>query len=165
MAHWENKGNTDEWYTPKYIFDALQVEFHVDVASPEDRTFCHVPAKVFITKNSLYSNWGGFAWMNPPFGGRNALIPWLNKMYQHGNGIALTPDRTSAPWWQDAAKKADAILLVGKKVKFIKPDGSTGNSPGTGTTLFGYGERAVLSLIKAEENGLGILFNRLNTAM
>lgn len=163
MGKHEAIGMSDEWYTPKYIFDALQVEFHVDVASPEDRTFCHVPAKVFITENSLYSKWGGFAWMNPPFGGRNALIPWLNKMHQHGNGIALTPDRTSAPWWQDAAKKADAILLIGGKVKFIKPDGSTGNSPGTGTTLFAYGDQAIQALMNAKRNGLGIFLKEETT--
>jgi hypothetical protein len=39
--------------------------------------------------------------MNPPFGGRNGLAPWLDKFFANGNGIALTPDRTSAPWWQD----------------------------------------------------------------
>ena len=93
--------------------------------------------------------------MNPPFGGRNGLVPWLDKFFDHGNGIALTPDRTSAPWWQDAARRADGILFVAGKIKFERPDGSVGKSPGTGTTLFASGARADAALIRAARLGLG----------
>ena len=44
MAAYESHGETDEWYTPKYIFDALGVEFDLDVASPQNGPR-HVPAK------------------------------------------------------------------------------------------------------------------------
>lgn len=104
MGHWEANGKTDEWYTPKYIFDALECAFDTDVASPKDRSFCHVPAFDFITENSLTAIWEGFVWCNPPFGGRNGISPWLDKMATHKNGIALAPDRTSTSWWQKAAK-------------------------------------------------------------
>lgn len=160
MSHWEQSGRSDEWYTPKYIFDAMQVAFDLDVAAPEDRTYITVPAKEFITSNSLDLQWNGFVWMNPPFGKRNSLSGWLDKIAEHGDGIALTPDRTSAPWWQGAAAKCDALMFIGKKVKFIKPDGTTGDSPSTGTTLFAYGERAVIALRHAEHNGLGTLLIR-----
>lgn len=158
MSHWENNGKSDEWYTPKYVFDALDCTFHVDVAAPKDRTHCHVPAEYFITENSLDSIWYDFVWMNPPFGGRNGLIPWLNRINQHGNGIALTPDRTSAPWWQQAAKQSNCHLQVTGKIKFIDQNGNIGIKPGNGTTLFAYGERAVKALLKAQENKLGMVF-------
>ena len=157
MSVWETVGQSDEWYTPKYIFDSLGCEFDQDVAAPEMRIHCHVPAKEFITETSLEKEWFGFVWMNPPFGKRNTIGEWLDKIYEHGDGIALTPDRTSAGWWQRAAKQADAMLLVSGKIKFIKPDGSVGKQPGTGTTLFAYGVKAVECLIKARNNGLGIL--------
>lgn len=96
--------------------------------------------------------------MNPPFGGRNGIAPWMNKIAMHGDGIDLTPDRTSAEWWQNAAKKANCILFINGKVKFIKPDGTTGDQPSNGTTLFGYGENAELYLRIARDNGLGQLF-------
>jgi hypothetical protein len=160
MSIWENFGKTDEWYTPKYIFDALGCEFDLDVAAPVNRTFCNVPAKEFITENSLDKIWNGFIWMNPPFGGRNNKTVWLDKIFEHGNGVALTPDRTSAPWFQKAANEADALLFVAGKIKFVKPDGTTGDSPGNGTTLFAYGSTAVQALQNAQINKLGTMFIR-----
>jgi DNA N-6-adenine-methyltransferase Dam len=163
MSKWESAGKSDEWYTPKYVFDAmgfvfgLDVVFDLDVAAPKDRTFCYVPAKNFITEGSIESDWNGFVWMNPPFGGRNSIGVWLDKIFMHNDGIALTPDRTSAAWWQRAASQCDAILFVKGKIKFIRPDGTEGKSPSTGTTLFGYGCRAKHALALANDRGLGIL--------
>lgn len=158
MSYWENNGLSDEWYTPKYVFDALDIQFDTDAASPLDRTYCHVPAKEFITEDSLNKVWNGFTWCNPPFGGRNTIGLWLDKMNQHKNGIVLTPDRSSAPWWSKASKEADCILTVNHKIKFIKPDGTLGKSPSNGTTLFGYGPTAVYALGNAHNNKLGTLF-------
>jgi hypothetical protein len=80
----------------------------------------------------------------------------MNKFFEHGSGIALTPDRTSAPWFQEAWSKAAAVMFL-PKVKFIRPDGSLGKQPGSGTALWGAGELAVEALIRAERQGLGIL--------
>ena len=35
MSAWERPGKSDEWHTPKYIFDAMAVTFDLDVASPQ----------------------------------------------------------------------------------------------------------------------------------
>jgi len=80
MSH-ESLGKSDEWYTPKYIFDALECEFDIDAAAPVDRTFCHVPAKRYITELSLSLSWNGFVWLNPPFEGRNDKKLWLEKRF------------------------------------------------------------------------------------
>lgn len=160
-VHNQSVGATDEWYTPPYVFDALGCEFDVDVASPGVGYTPWIPAKAFLTVAShgsgLDVKWRGFAWMNSPFGGRNGLVPWLAKFFDHGDGIALTPDRTSAPWWQDAAPKADAILFTAGKIKFIGLDGKPGQSPADGTSLFASGTRAVKALHNAAERGLGFI--------
>ena len=162
MSIWEpSTGASDEWYTPKYIFDALGVTFDMDVAPAVGvGGNANVPAASYHYGDGLSFPWIGFIWMNPPFGGRNGLVPWLDKFFAHGNGIALTPDRTSAPWWQDANRLADATLFIAGKVKFERPDGSIGKSPGTGTTLFASGSRAVDALHRAEAAGLGVTMMR-----
>lgn len=157
MSLWEPCiGASDEWYTPRYIFDALGETFDLDVANAAVGG-ANVPCRASIGADSLAREWSGFIWMNAPFGGRNGLVPWLDKFFDHGNGIALTPDRTSAPWWQDANRRADAALFIAGKVRFERPDGSVGKSPSSGTTLFASGPRAVLALHRAQIAGLGTL--------
>jgi len=150
MSVWEPAvGGSNDWYTPKYVFDAIGEVFDLDVAAPMFGPR-HVPTKGWLHIDALRVIWSGFVWMNPPFGGRNGLEPWLCKFFHHGNGIALTPDRTSAPWWQDAAAKADGMLLVRGKIKFERPDGTVGKSPGSGVTLWASGKRAADALVRAD---------------
>lgn len=160
MSNWEDSGKSDEWYTPKYIFDALECRFDMDVAAPVDRTFVTVPTSRFITENSLEMDWDGFVWCNPPFGARNGITPWIDKIQAHRYGILLTPDRTSAPWWKIAATGSHGVLFLSKKVKFIRPDGSVGKAPSTGTCLFGHGMKGVDHLKIAEKKGLGVFYKR-----
>ena len=159
MSH-ERAGESNEWYTPDYIFEAMSINFDTDVASPKDRSHCNVPSEHFITEDSLSLDWNGVVWMNPPFGNQKNKFLWIDKFIEHGNGVALMPDRSSAPWWQYFAKNSDAVLFVDGKIKFIKPDGTKGESPANGTTLFAIGQSGVQGLVSASKNGLGILFNK-----
>lgn len=153
MSHWEASGKSDEWYTPKYIFDALGCRFDLDVAAPLAGLGCHVPADEFLSVNSLERPWHGFIWMNPPFGARNSLGPWLEKFMAHCNGIALVPDRTSAPWFQRWAPRAWSHLYL-PKVKFQRPDGSVGKSPSNGTVLLAIGMNGYFALRNAQDLGV-----------
>ena len=157
--HEQCVGATDEWYTPPHVFEALGTEFSVDVASPGAEITPWIPARRFIKVDSLGRDWSdfGFIWMNPPFGGRNSIVPWLKKFFAHCNGVALTPDRTSAPWWQDFARKADAVLFVAPRIKFIGVGGAPGESPAQGTSLLALGDRGVAALRRAAYKGLGTL--------
>jgi len=144
MARHETPARTDEWYTPQYIFDALAVEFDFDPCPP-------------FGFGGLDVEWCGFVWMNPPFGGRNGIVPWLRKFMQHGNGVALVPDRTSAPWWQEFVPRADLVLFVSPKIKFIPGPGVIASSPAQGTCLLAVGERGQQALQNAKDR-LGKLF-------
>lgn len=77
----------------------------------------------------------------------------LTSTWQH-----LTTGRASAPWWQDAAHRADAILLTRGKIKFERPDGTVGASPGSGVTLWAAGDRADAALCRAAFAGLGTVW-------
>lgn len=155
--HEQCVGATDEWYTPPRVFRALGCSFDMDVASPGKDVTPWIPASIYVKANSLTLPWGGFIWMNAPFGGRNGLVPWLEKFCAHGDGIALVPDRTSAPWWQQFAPQAELILFVAPKLKFIGPNGQPGASPAQGTCLLAIGQRAREPLFRARAEGLGML--------
>lgn len=147
---------SDDWYTPRHVFDALGCTFDLDVSAPVEGPR-YVPTSRWFWERGLEQEWSGFIWMNPPFGHQSTKRAWLAKFIAHGNGIALLPDRTSAPWWQWAAPQMDALLFVTPKIKFERPDGSIGEQPGSGTVLMAIGPRAVTALHRASETGLGII--------
>lgn len=125
-------GQTDEHYTPPDVFEALDCTFDLDPCQPErNREFLSVPVSRFYTQqdDGLKQSWSGFVWLNPPFGGRNGIVPWLRKFLDHGNGIALANALTSCGWFHEFAPKMDAILFPRGKTKFVNPDGEVGKSP------------------------------------
>ena len=156
--HFTNKASARQtkWYTPLHL-QKLGCTFDTDAASPGKDVTPWIPAKRFIDCHSLAAPWHGYTWLNPPFGARNGLVPWLEKFFAHGDGICLVPDRTSAPWWQTFAPRADLILLVSPKIKFIDANGAPGASPAQGTCLLAAGERGCEALERAAREGLGIL--------
>ena len=80
---------SDDYYTPKWLFDAINLTFDIDVASPPQGP-PHTPCKRFYTKadNGLIQPWYGRVWMNPPY---SKPKPWVERWINHGNGIALLP--------------------------------------------------------------------------
>ncbi|WP_122049860.1 DNA N-6-adenine-methyltransferase [Asaia bogorensis] len=156
-------GRSDEHYTPPCVFAAMGVEFDLDPAQPEQgRAFLSVPAHSFFTKaeNGLAQDWCGFVWMNPPFGGRNGVVPWLSRFVAHGNGVALVSALTSSGWFHEFAPKMDAMLFPAGKTKFIQPDGNIASSPPMGVVLMAIGVRGVEALTNAANAGYGLMVRR-----
>ena len=152
--HEMSVGASNEWYTPEYVFKALGCTFDMDVAGSYLAT---CPARRILTSGGLETRWEGFVWMNPPFGGRNGIEPWLAKFRSHKNGIALAPDRTSAPWFQRHVRHMERVLFVSPKIRFIPGPGVKESSPGQGTCLMALGKQGVDALIRAQRGGLGLL--------
>lgn len=151
--HEPSIGQSDDWYTPRDMLEALGERFDLDPCSPGPGHW--VPADRVFTKvdDGLSQQWDGFVFMNPPFGGRNGHVPWLEKFLQHGNGIAIVRAYTSAAWFHEYAVRADAMLFPRGKTKFVRPDGSVGGSPGHGVVLLAKGERAKAAM---RQSGLGL---------
>lgn len=155
MAAHESTARSDEWYTPAWIFEALSVKFDLDpCAAPDGKA----PASRWVRheifgSGGLEFDWYGTVWLNPPFGRRNGIKSWLDKLVAHGNGIAIVPNRTGADWWQDAVVAADAVLFVRKKIRFLRPDGSEGGSPGYGNVLMAYGSDMARALLDSKIPG------------
>lgn len=147
--HEPSVGETDEWYTPPEIFKALGLWFDLDPCSPGAGHW--VPCSRFYTKrdDGLTQPWFGLVFMNPPFGARNAHVPWLEKFLKHSAGIAIVRAYTSAGWFHQHAVKAHAMCFPRGKTKFVRADGSIGRAPGHGVALLAMGEKSVAALEKS----------------
>lgn len=96
-----------------------------------------VPLKVFL---------------NPPYG--KETPKWLAKMHQHRNGMALLFARTDCAWFHDYVAKADAILFLKGRVKFVDGLGvSKGSGAGSGSMLIAWGSQQVEALKRMEDLG------------
>jgi hypothetical protein len=139
--------NKDEQYTPKWIFDKLNVIFDLDVAAPIERKD-HVPAlnRLTVLDDALTQDWSGMVWMNPPY---SKAKPWVEKFLDHGNGIALLP-YSKALWMIDMWNKADAICPV-YDIKFEQVEGKA-QGIFMPVALFALGIQADMILRKAEIN-------------
>jgi hypothetical protein len=155
-------GQSDDWYTPREIFDALGLVFDLDPCSPGPDHW--VPARQVFTKrdDGLSKPWRGLVFMNPPFGGRNGHVPRLRKFLDHANGIAIVRAYTSSAWFHEWGTRAETMMFPRGKTKFIRPDGSVGRAPGHGVVLLGMGEVANRGL---QQSGLGFVIDVRKTKL
>lgn len=129
---------SDEWYTPKEVIDSLG-QFDLDPCAPI------VPlwrtATVMYNKNDdgLVQEWSGRVWLNPPYS-RPLIELFVRKLATHGNGIALLFNRCDSKLFQDVVfEEAKAIKFLKNRIRFYRPDGRQGNSPGCGSVLVAFG--------------------------
>ena len=130
---------TDEWYTPKEIISSLG-DFDLDPCAPINPLW--QTAKIMYNKNDdgLSKEWIGRVFMNPPYS-RPLIEQFVRKMAEHGNGIALLFNRCDNMMFHDIIfPTATAIKFLRKRIRFYRPDGSQGASPGCGSVLIAWGE-------------------------
>ena len=145
-----------EWYTPAYIFNALNLEFDLDPCSPgADK--CLVPAKnhIMLPDNGLTSDWNkSLVFCNPPYGTYTA--DWMRKCADNNNSIALVFARTSTKWFKEIYKSVDVICFISSRVKFISGEtGQPAGSPGADSMLIGWGSTARNAIM---QSNLGACF-------
>lgn len=134
---------TNDYYTPKWLFDAMGLEFDIDVAAPV-QGIPWIPAKRWFSQadDGLAQDWGGaLVFMNPPF---SNATPWVNKFITNGNGIALLVVSQSK-WFAELWDKADAITATPADLKFERPNG-TSKAISFQTFLFALGDPATAAL-------------------
>ena len=148
-VHERPVGATVEWYTPRSLFDALDVRFDLDPAAAPEWVGHYVPANCMYPKyeDGLSRDWKGHVWLNPPYG-RDG-VRFIDRMIAHGDGLMLLPSRTETAAYQRALAGATAVCFLRDRLWFIRDDGATGRSS-FGSTLFAFGPWAVETLRRAD---------------
>lgn len=154
-----NTVSSDNWYTPRWIIDALG-PFDCDpCAAPERvRPFQTAPVQWTEADDGLSREWQGVVWMNPPYS-RAPLRRFCERMAAHGNGIALLINRQDNVLWQEVIfPTAKSMIFMRNRVKFIRPDGSTG-SPFFGSCLVAWGDECDRRLRQSGIEGKYVVLN------
>src|SRR5580700_7359482 len=109
----------DDWYTPRWVFDAAAITFDLDVAAPVDPARRTCPARAYLTpvEDGLITEWHGDVWCNPPY---SNPAPWVSKFGSH-SGMILVPASRSR-WLGVLMAAADALAFI--SCEFGRPDGS-----------------------------------------
>jgi len=133
---------SNDYYTPRWIFDELGLEFDMDVCGPPGGGIAWIPAKVKLSmkEDGLATPWTGRVWMNPPYSDPS---PWIRKFLEHRHGVALLPMVKSKAFnalWRSEA----ALALTPHDMKFTTPKGPVGIS--FQTVLAAFGDECVRAL-------------------
>lgn len=135
----------DEWLTPPEIIKALGA-FDLDPCSPVGRPWDTAAQHYTIEDNGLESPWRGRVWCNPPYGLQAEA--WLEKLADHGDGVALIFARTETRcWFNQVWDKADGVNFLRGRLFFHHLDGTKARAnSGAPSALVAYGSRNVASL-------------------
>ena len=129
---------TDDHYTPAWIFEAIGLEFDLDVAAPPGGV-PWIPAKRYytISDDGLSQPWEGLVWCNPPF---TKVAPWARRFNEHPDGVMLAPT-SKATWLSESMQSADLVWIPRTPIDFMDPDGVT-TSVFVMTVVYGRGRGA-----------------------
>ena len=120
---------TDEWETPKDLYQTLDAEFRfsLDPCSTDINAKCenHYTAK----DDGLTKNWEGQrVFYNPPY---SKVKQWVHKCYEEAKKpgtvvVALLPSRTDTKWFHDYVLDKAEIRFIRGRLKF---SGAQYNAP------------------------------------
>lgn len=114
--------NSNEWYTPQYLFDYLDAiyKFTLDPCATELSAKCD---KYYtIEDDGLSQSWDNeVVFCNPPYG--RDIKHWIKKGSEIKNGICvmLIPARTDTKYWHEHIfGKASDILFIKGRISFYR---------------------------------------------
>ena len=152
---------TDEWYTPKEIIDALG-KFDLDPCAPVHPLWKTADVMYNKDNDGLCQEWFGRVWLNPPYS-KPLMWQFVERLSEHGNGIALLFNRCDSNKFQDIIfERATAMKFLRNRIKFFRPDGTRGDSPGCGSILIAFGEKNAEALKACDIAGKYVRINETN---
>lgn len=143
--------DTDERFTPRWLFDALGLRFTLDPAAPA-APLGHVPAVTRYTRadDGLALPWHGSVWLNPPF---SNVGPWAERFRAHGDGVMLFPWSANATWRRELVSEL-AVVVVVEHLAFEHPT-HTGRHVPVACALGAMGAAATAAVERFGATGTG----------
>lgn len=142
----------DEWLTPPEILRALG-PFDLDPCAPVTRPWDMALEHYTADDLGLAKPWFGRVWLNPPYGSQTGI--WLQKLADHGNGIALIFARTETEmFFSQVWRRARALLFIEGRLYFHHVDGRRADAnSGAPSVLIAYGNENAEILRTAQIKG------------
>lgn len=145
-SHQSSGAETHTWLTPPFILKALG-KFDLDpCAAPEPRPWPTAETHWGRADNSLQREWFGRVWLNPPYGPKVQIAPWMRRMAEYGRETALIFARTETViFFETVWDKATAVLFLKGRLCFYRKDGTLprsdqgGGNAGAPSVLIAYG--------------------------
>lgn len=140
------------WLTPAWIVQALG-EFDLDPAGAPGHMLAKSTYMPEAGINGLTKQWYGRVWLNPPYG--KELEPFMQRMAEHGNGIALVFARTETSWFRTTVwGAATALLFLHGRLTFLDAEGVPAkHNAGAPSVLVAYGEQNAVALTESGLDG------------
>lgn len=159
FGHESTVNKSVEWYTPPWLFEGMGLNFDLDPCHPQTKlSWIPVKETYSLPQDGLELPWKGTVWLNPPYGPNTGR--WLKRLNDHKDGITIVFSRTDTHWYHDYVCNADAILFLKSRVKFCDATGfPAAGSPGCGSLLAAWGEKAVEALKALSKHGFLVLKN------
>lgn len=151
--------SSDEWYTPKEFIEKLG-PFDIDPCAPMNPPYDIAPISYNKEQDGLAHDWNpdDIVWLNPPYSSK-LLYAFVEKLAEHGNGIALLINRTDNRLFRDIIfPRAKSMVFLDKRIKFMRSDGSSGY-PYFGSVLVAFGEIADIRLKNCDIAGKYVVLN------
>lgn len=135
---------SDDYYTPKWLFDAMGLRFDIDVACPPEGPM-FTPCDRYFTQedDGLMQEWRGTIFMNPPY---SKPAPWVEKFIKHGNGVALLPFAKSK--WCQSLWDSNAHMVYVRAITFQRSDMNVVSQAPFSLGLWSFGSKANEAIAK-----------------
>jgi len=143
--------DSDEWYTPSWLFDLLHKEFNfnLDPCSKENNLNC----KNYFNENGLNQKWFGNVFVNPPY---SNISKWVEKCFNETKNcnviVLLIPARTDTRYFHDYCMNAASELrFIKGRLKF---SASKNSAPFPSVVVIyrhNFNETKISSIIKGDK--------------
>lgn len=127
VSHEPRNSPHTTWLTPRWVFDWIG-KFDLDPATITEHPWpCAIENR---DRAGLDTPWHGRVFLNPPFAS-GQIEPFMRRMAEHRNGVALMAARVETQWFQSYVfGAARAVWFPRGRIQYCRPDGSVARATG-----------------------------------